>query len=113
MVRLRRLVRDTNPTKCHDFICQLYDTGRLLQCFTQNINGLQTRERRDMSEVVVELHGNNAHLVCHKCQRQPQEDIEWLDERIMREGKVCCSFCEERGETFIYISLSPQRNTAT
>ncbi|CAE6494084.1 unnamed protein product [Rhizoctonia solani] len=74
----------------------LHDKGRLLRCFTQNIDGLQTRERTDMSEVVVELHGSNVHLMCHKCHRRPEQDIEELEEQIMRDGIIECSRCNER-----------------
>ncbi|KEP47953.1 SIR2 family transcriptional regulator, partial [Rhizoctonia solani 123E] len=95
MVRLRRLSRNAELTSCHKYINQLRDKGRLLRCFTQNIDGLQTRERSDMSQVVVELHGNNVLLLCHKCNRLPKEDIEELDERIMRDGMIECSRCNE------------------
>jgi NAD-dependent SIR2 family protein deacetylase len=44
--KIRDEVKDTSPT--HKFIRSLRDGGRLMRCYTQNIDGLETREGLSM-----------------------------------------------------------------
>lgn len=86
----------SDPTPVHKFIRTLAETGRLLRCYTQNIDGLEEREglltdlaygrgkRRRPTPItavdtrtdqekgcqVVQLHGNLATLRCTNCQLQ-------------------------------------------
>ncbi|KAG8715074.1 hypothetical protein FRC08_011026 [Ceratobasidium sp. 394] len=93
MARLRMTARSAEPTICHAVIAKLFDKGRLRRLYTQNIDGLQTRERNDMSHVVLELHGSNARLLCHKCGKQSTEDPLSLDNHLMEHGEARCSGC--------------------
>ncbi|KAG9098674.1 hypothetical protein FRC06_006084 [Ceratobasidium sp. 370] len=97
--RLRMQARDARPTPCHTYIAKLHETGRLLRCYTQNIDGLQTRDRPEMSDVVLELHGSNVELFCHICGEKPGEDVRAIDQRLVEEGFVECQACltRERG----------------
>lgn len=90
---MRRLFRVVDPTSCHALISRLFDNGRLLRCYTQNIDGLQTRDRGDMEKAVFELHGTNVHLKCHVCHRRPSEPASEFDERLLTDGYVHCPRC--------------------
>jgi NAD-dependent histone deacetylase SIR2 len=94
-----RIVSRIAPlTDCHRLITDLFDAGRLLRCYTQNIDGLQTRERADMTSAVIEMHGSNAELVCHKCKRQPSAPVSDFDKLFLEQGTVDCPACIEDGE---------------
>lgn len=54
------------PTLAHSFIKLLYDKGRLLKLFTQNIDCLE-REAGVPSEMIVEAHGSFATQSCIEC----------------------------------------------
>jgi NAD-dependent histone deacetylase SIR2 len=104
MANMRMQARSAPSTPCHALIAQLHDAGRLLRCYTQNIDGLQTRDRMDMSEVVLELHGS-ARLKCHLCCEYPSEDAQKLDLRMVQEGKISCSECPRRGRSMIHTAF--------
>ncbi|KAI8928712.1 DHS-like NAD/FAD-binding domain-containing protein [Entophlyctis helioformis] len=43
MCELRLLTAQASPTRTHSFIKDLADSGRMLRCYTQNIDGLEAR----------------------------------------------------------------------
>ncbi|KAG9120911.1 hypothetical protein FRC07_003361 [Ceratobasidium sp. 392] len=93
MARSRIYARSAKKTAGHAAITRLFDEGRLVRCYTQNIDGLQTRERSDMCDKVLELHGSNVRLLCHICRSPPIEDLATLDDRLIRDGEVRCTKC--------------------
>ncbi|KAG8724023.1 hypothetical protein FRC09_000766 [Ceratobasidium sp. 395] len=93
LAEMRQLSRTVHATSCHDLISWLFDHGRLLRCYTQNIDGLQTRDRQDMEDVVFELHGTNIHLRCHICHLRPAEPASDFDDQILSEGYAYCPRC--------------------
>lgn len=95
---LRVKARYTPVTRCHEFIATLFDAGRLLRCYTQNIDGLQTRDRSDMVGVVLEMHGSNCELVCHKCRKQPPGLAADFDRLFQNNGWAACPSCRDDGE---------------
>ncbi|KAG8722660.1 hypothetical protein FRC08_014405 [Ceratobasidium sp. 394] len=97
MARLRVQAREAQLSPCHMYIAALYEAGWLLRCYTQNIDGLQTRDHPNMSDVVLELHGSNVELFCHICRRRPSEDMRFLDQRLMEHGIVSCQACADQG----------------
>ncbi|KAG8728803.1 hypothetical protein FRC10_004564, partial [Ceratobasidium sp. 414] len=99
MARLRTDARSAEPTTCHAVIAKLFDGGRLRRCYTQNIDGLQTRGRSDMSNTVLELHGSNARLLCHKCGKPSTEDALCLDERLIENGEARCLDCRRNSRS--------------
>jgi NAD-dependent histone deacetylase SIR2 len=98
MGALRTIIRGAQPTPCHDYIARLHEAGRLLRCYTQNVDGLQTRGRPDMANVVLELHGSLGKLSCHRCGKVPDTDAQVLDECLLKDGFVECKKCGQRGE---------------
>ncbi|KAB5587670.1 hypothetical protein CTheo_8890 [Ceratobasidium theobromae] len=97
MAKLRIMARDATPTQGHLYIEKLHSAGRLLRCYTQNVDGIQTRGRPEISDHILELHGRNE-LRCHRCKAPPKDDLRELDERLLSEGIAWCFRCVERGE---------------
>ncbi|KAG8734192.1 hypothetical protein FRC11_009294 [Ceratobasidium sp. 423] len=93
MARMRVAFRATKPTSCHEMIARLYDNKQLVRCYTQNIDGLQTRDRKDMEEVVFELHGTNVYLKCCVCNRRPTQPPSDFDEQLLSHGYAPCPIC--------------------
>ncbi|KKZ68037.1 NAD-dependent histone deacetylase SIR2 [[Emmonsia] crescens] len=62
------------PTLTHSFIKLLYDKGRLLKLFTQNIDCLE-REAGVPGEMIVEAHGSYASHRCIDCKASYPDDL--------------------------------------
>ncbi|EEP76100.1 hypothetical protein UREG_00949 [Uncinocarpus reesii 1704] len=62
------------PTLTHSFIKLLYDKGRLLKLFTQNIDCLE-REAGIPPEMIVEAHGSFATQSCIECKSPYPADL--------------------------------------
>lgn len=77
------------PTLVHSFFKLLYDKGKLLRVFTQNIDMLE-RLAGLPSEALVESHGSFSTARCIRC--KTEVDIEWL-RRIVKSGKI--ARCEQ------------------
>ncbi|KAL7273541.1 NAD-dependent deacetylase hst3 [Rhizina undulata] len=116
-------VKDTTPT--HKFIRTLSDTGRLLRCYTQNIDGLEEREgmttklslgkgkKRKRGDIivpetdqekgcqVVQLHGDLNFLRCTQCHELiPYDDgkVESLLDGTSPDCPSCVGKDKERRE---------------
>jgi NAD-dependent histone deacetylase SIR2 len=62
------------PTITHSFLKLLYDKGRLLKLFTQNIDGLE-RQAGVPPELMVEAHGSFATHHCISCNASFPDDL--------------------------------------
>lgn len=62
------------PTITHSFLKLLYDKGRLLKLFTQNIDGLE-RQAGVPPELIVEAHGSFATQHCISCKASYPDDL--------------------------------------
>lgn len=98
MGALRVSSRAANPTACHRYIAKLHELGRLLRCYTQNIDGLQTRNWPHMNNIVLELHGSIHGLQCSRCGQSSDSAAQDIDEDLIRDGYAHCTKCQERGE---------------
>jgi NAD-dependent deacetylase len=58
--------REAKPNVTHNAIVRLEDSGKLLGCVTQNIDGLHARAGTS-AERLVELHGTNSFIECQTC----------------------------------------------
>ncbi|KAI9019762.1 DHS-like NAD/FAD-binding domain-containing protein [Hyaloraphidium curvatum] len=89
VAELKELVNRASVTRAHEFIKSLDDRGKLMRCYTQNIDGLEPRigmcARLDLAVTpprvkgkakqedganhvrVVQLHGDLDHVVCTLC----------------------------------------------
>lgn len=98
MLDVRIQVRSARPTAFHRLVSAFFNFGRLVQCYTQNFDGLQTRDNPKMEDVVFELHGTNQELKCRLCQKRPSQPVEDFDQRLATEIFVRCPHCLEEGE---------------
>ena len=87
--------RDKKPTSAHEYILSLNNRGRLLRCYTSNIDGLEREcglEYDLEGGRVVQLHGSVRHLRCNKC----CETYVWEEkmEKAALEGyQIACRKC--------------------
>ncbi|WFD33621.1 Sir2 histone deacetylase Hst2 [Malassezia cuniculi] len=80
------------PTLTHSFFKLLYDKGKLLRVFTQNIDMLE-RLAGVPPDALVEAHGSFATARCIRCKRAVEDD--WLRERV-KSGQVArCERCPD------------------
>ncbi|AEY96755.1 FAEL229Wp [Eremothecium gossypii FDAG1] len=102
------------PTRAHEFIAHLKNRGKLLRCYTQNIDGLEEHLGLEMSHSVdpgasfntqwknldvVQLHGDLNSLSCTQCFEVFNWTRSW--KRILKAGELppcprCCAFNQER-----------------
>ncbi|QRW04605.1 NAD-dependent histone deacetylase SIR2 [Ceratobasidium sp. AG-Ba] len=107
LAALRIFTKSVEPTAAHKLIAKLFDRGVLSRCITQNIDGIQTRDRKDMSCVVLELHGTNARLLCNKCNKPPNLNENTLDKNLQQYGEARCTDCRRNTWENRLRSLSP------
>ena len=66
------------PTPTHMFIKHLGDSGKLLRCYTQNIDGLELKAGLRINQDVIQCHGNLDKVVCSECRRSaPVSPDDW------------------------------------
>ncbi|KAI8913376.1 DHS-like NAD/FAD-binding domain-containing protein [Gorgonomyces haynaldii] len=75
---LKQVVESAQVTKTHEFIALVQKRGKLLRCYTQNIDGLEKRVGLDLQGKqahVVQLHGDLDSVICTLCSfSQPFSD---------------------------------------
>lgn len=124
MEKLYSSTRLAQPTRTHRFIAHLKNRGKLLRCYTQNIDGLEEHLgleisscRKEESTVynqwksldVVQLHGDLNKLSCTQC----FEVYPWsrLLSRYLRNGELpSCPRCHQ---TNIQRSMLGKRNSGS
>ncbi|BFZ64443.1 NAD-dependent deacetylase hst3 [Saitoella coloradoensis] len=106
---LRRAILDATPTPTHRFIRTLKDKSKLLRCYTQNIDGLETREGLVDGEDVVQLHGDIHSLVCTLCQQKAAWTPELMEELRLGSAPSCLN-CESKS---LARTLSGKRGLAS
>ncbi|KAG9077384.1 hypothetical protein FS749_010747 [Ceratobasidium sp. UAMH 11750] len=98
MTKLRQQARSAPLTHFHRFIVQAFESGRLLRLYTQNFDGLQTREHPDVKARVFEVHGTNYELICRTCNRHPTRPVHEYDDMFLGAGIVPCPWCQENAD---------------
>lgn len=104
MGHLKRMVSAAKPTLCHWFIKRLNDTGKLMRCYTQNIDCLEEGVLKDTdktdasSSKMVMLHGSLRNVVCTLCNHKIEFTSKHID--VYLEGEApSCPECEERNRS--------------
>ncbi|KAG5354486.1 NAD-dependent protein deacetylase hst4 [Yarrowia sp. B02] len=113
MTALKTQCEASRPTRTHDFVAKLDIAGKLLSCYTQNIDSLEHKTEVN-SKKIVQLHGHLDTLNCIQC----SEKLEWND-RIKKEEleeggeakkhMIACPTCEARA---LSRELNGRRRTA-
>lgn len=101
MAELRMLVSKAKITDTHRFIKKMDDEGKLLRCYTQNIDsiekrlGLSSDLAQQKSLKVVQLHGDLLNVICTMCKTKYPFEEEILE--IISDGDIPeCPACEEK-----------------
>ncbi|KAG8793785.1 hypothetical protein FRC12_001639 [Ceratobasidium sp. 428] len=97
-VDIRMFCRRATSTIFHQTVAALNSHGQLQQCYTQNIDGMQTRDFPELVELVHELHGSNQRLRCNLCGTLCMLPVDSLDEQLKKTGLVPCPNCKSVDE---------------
>jgi len=79
---LQQSILDAAPTPTHKFIRLLHERGKLLRCYTQNIDGIEAREGLAIGgkeAQICQLHGDIHTLRCHYCNTIQEYTVEWTE----------------------------------
>ncbi len=79
------------PNAGHEAVVDLWRSGSMVGCITQNIDGLH-QEAGLPDEAVVELHGNSTGIRCVDCGSEPDPDLieaRWRDGEADPPCEVC------------------------
>ncbi|KAJ9155408.1 hypothetical protein NKR23_g2123 [Pleurostoma richardsiae] len=96
-LRLHRIASGCEPTKTHRLIRRMRDSGRLLRCYTSNVDwldaetGLST-DLRGATVDCVPLHGSVRSLQCPVC----RDIVDWdkqLEETVVAGQEPLCQRC--------------------
>ncbi|KAI3642000.1 hypothetical protein MP228_011555 [Amoeboaphelidium protococcarum] len=108
MAELKQMVDKASPTEVHQFLKNVKDKGKLLRCYTQNIDCMEERlsmtcDLEDKKSDVVMLHGTLQYVSCTVCKHR--EEFNDVHSRIFSGGEPpACPRC---------LSSSQQRERAS
>ncbi|CAG8610602.1 2374_t:CDS:10 [Ambispora leptoticha] len=99
---LREYVVRAKPTPTHHFMKKLYDQGKLLRVYTQNIDNLEESvglnvnwQADSRGAKVIQLHGSMEELKCNSCNESFEFEVYHCE--IFKQGESPeCPACEER-----------------
>ncbi|KAG5361162.1 NAD-dependent histone deacetylase HST3 [Yarrowia sp. C11] len=81
MTALKQQCEASKPTRVHEFVAKLDMAGKLLSCYTQNIDSLEHKTEVNAKKIV-QLHGHLDTLNCIQC----SEKLDWND-KVKQEVK--------------------------
>lgn len=70
------LLENAKPTITHEFVSLLAKEGKLLRCYTQNVDGLERMARLD-EKYLVECHGTMRSARCMSCGKRVSQPYWW------------------------------------
>jgi len=89
---LRQRILAARPTATHQFIRTMYERGKLVRCYTQNIDGIEESEGLMIggkTGQVCQLHGDIHTLRCDYCNVILQYTLEWTEMLLEGEAPEC------------------------
>ncbi|KAG9083360.1 hypothetical protein FS749_006078 [Ceratobasidium sp. UAMH 11750] len=95
MTKMRIQARTASLTEFHHLVAELDKFKRLKTSYTQNFDGLLTRDSPCLKAKTFELHGSNNELFCPICHRQPSAPVSDFDSQLLESGLVECPHCRE------------------
>lgn len=102
MADMRIKARNASITTFHKLVATLHEGGHLQRCYTQNFDGLQTRESPELDPYIYEMHGTNTQLFCHTCGQQPEPPVDSFDMELLESGLVQCPHCRHNGASVVF-----------
>ncbi|ODV92909.1 hypothetical protein CANCADRAFT_19658, partial [Tortispora caseinolytica NRRL Y-17796] len=95
IANMRSCMLEACPTPTHQFVRQLKDSKRLLRCYTQNIDGLESQIGLTIGTTkesdVVQLHGDIHKLKCMSCFEQFSWTASHIESIYSNELPLCPS----------------------
>jgi NAD-dependent SIR2 family protein deacetylase len=79
-----RGVESIKPTITHEFIAKLRKSGKLLRCYTQNVDGLEVKAGLRLGEDVVQCHGNFDRISCCECRAESRMSPDMWREEVVK-----------------------------
>lgn len=103
LTQFRINARQVPATPFHRFVERKMDQGECGTHVTQNFDGLETRDRKDLRSRVVRLCGDNTVLGCAapRCKKLSDDEVEAFDTRFLAGESIICPSCSEAGESQI------------
>lgn len=104
---LRQSILSASATPTHKFIRTMHERGKLMRCYTQNIDGIETREGLVIGgkeAQVCQLHGDIHTLRCDYCNGVQEYTTEWMEMLLDGEAPdcpICVTKCISLVERFI------------
>ncbi|KAG8678339.1 hypothetical protein FRC08_017852 [Ceratobasidium sp. 394] len=98
MLDLRIQAQQASPTAFHQLVHAFFSLQCLVQCYTQNFDGLQTKDHPEMEPMVYEIHGSNMQLKCRVCHSTVPGHTEAFDRSLANENPVECPHCLQHGQ---------------
>lgn len=90
MTALKNQCESSKPTKTHDFVAKLDTAGKLVSCYTQNIDSLEHKTDVRTSKIV-QLHGHLDTLNCVQCsEKMAWKKEEVKEEEVKKEDNIKC-----------------------
>ena len=89
---LRQRILAARPTVTHQFIRAMHERGKLVRCYTQNIDGIEESEGLMIggkTGQVCQLHGDIHTLRCDYCNTILQYTLEWTEMLLEGEAPEC------------------------
>ncbi|KAG9082341.1 hypothetical protein FRC06_005113, partial [Ceratobasidium sp. 370] len=108
LTKMRIQARTTPITTFHQLVLQLGNSGTLQRCYTQNFDGLQTRNSPELADKILELHGNNNVLTCRVCMNQALQPAVTFDQEMQKTGLVKCPHCVAMAKQATHLGKRPR-----
>ena len=95
MTEYRIKARAAQLTPFHQFLHRAMDEKRVAHCLTRNFDGLETRDRPDLVDDVLMLHGDNRVLTClaPTCGYISGEQVAQYDHLLTNGQDIRCPTC--------------------
>lgn len=97
-----------NPTPTHKFIRTMHEKRKLVRCYTQNIDGIESKEGLVIGGKegqVCQLHGDIHTLRCDYCNGIQEYTSEWMEMLLDGEAPECPE-CVRKCFPFITLQIS-------
>jgi NAD-dependent SIR2 family protein deacetylase len=99
MTKLRIKSRSAPLGAFHRFIHRAFDENRVVKCLTRNFDGLETRDRPDLADRIMMVHGDNRVLRCSApgCSGIEGKDDLDVEAKLLMGTLIECPSCILKG----------------
>ncbi|KAG8718004.1 hypothetical protein FRC09_013317 [Ceratobasidium sp. 395] len=90
---MRKVARTAELRSRHLCVKHLFTSGRLVRCYTQDVNGWYQRGDEGLAAKTEEINGSNLYIRCSRCGTRPSDATETFDDELLLVGEVFCQNC--------------------